>query len=442
MKVQVVTTFHLAGVAAKSNVTRGVPRLKELLKVTQNPKATSLTIYLKPEYRELKEKAREVVQDLELTLLRDITHSTAIYYEPSDDVSVIKEDKELLDFYKLFESAAEEDSGMGQQAEKPKSWSPWMLRVELNREKMFDKNITMDDIAFVLRDRFPNVNMVYSDYNSNRLIMRIRFFKEDGEDIQALKKFQNRVLNGIVIRGMPGIKGVTFRLDKEKMVDVGGEYKQLEQYILDTDGSNYLEVANHPAVDGTRLYSTNVHDIYDNLGIEAARAALLQEITGLFDEVGVNQRHLGLLCDIMTRPGRFVSMDRYGINKLDIGPLAKASFEETEKILLKASLFGEVDPVVGVSANIMTGQPIRGGTNYTQVLLDEQALLKMAARVAGNERTIEAEEEGLDEYQLEQELKDDMNDPCGVTKFQVMRMTMPNAYSIMEDEAPVELVVM
>jgi hypothetical protein len=135
-------------------------------------------------------------------------------------------------------------------------------------------------------------------------------------------------------------------------------------------------------------------------------------------------------------------MDRYGINKLDIGPLAKASFEETEKILLKASLFGEVDPVVGVSANIMTGQPIRGGTNYTQVLLDEQALVKLAARVAGNERPIEAEDEGLNEYQLEQELKDDLNDPCGVTKFQVMRMTMPTAYSIMEDEAPVELVVM
>jgi DNA-directed RNA polymerase II subunit RPB1 len=270
--------------------------------------------------------------------------------------------------------------------------------------------------------------------------MRIRFFKEDGEDVQALKKFQNRVLNGIVIRGVPGIKGVTFRLDKEKMIEVDGEYKQLEQYILDTDGSNFLEVANHPAVDGNRLYSTNVHDIHESLGIEAARAGLLQEITGLFDEVGVNQRHLGLLCDIMTRPGRFVSMDRYGINKLDIGPLAKASFEETEKILLKASLFGEVDPVVGVSANIMTGQPIRGGTNFTQVLLDEQALPKMMARVAGRGLTIEAEEEGLDEYQLEQELKDDIADPCGVSKFQVMRMAMPTGYTMIE-EPDMEMVV-
>ena len=64
-----LNTFHLAGVASKSNVTRGVPRLKELLKVTQNPKAISLTIPLKKEYRNSKAKAREVSQELELTLM-------------------------------------------------------------------------------------------------------------------------------------------------------------------------------------------------------------------------------------------------------------------------------------------------------------------------------------------------------------------------------------
>ena len=67
-----LNTFHMAGVASKSNVTQGIPRLREILKVTKNPKATSLTIYMKPEYRQNKEKARELVQDLELTLLRTL----------------------------------------------------------------------------------------------------------------------------------------------------------------------------------------------------------------------------------------------------------------------------------------------------------------------------------------------------------------------------------
>jgi DNA-directed RNA polymerase beta' subunit len=104
-----LNTFHLAGVASKSNVTRGVPRLKELLKVTHNPKATSLTIALKPEYRNSKEKAREVTQDLELTLLRDMTVRVAIYFDPKDSNTVVEEDKELIAFYKQFEQVLEQE---------------------------------------------------------------------------------------------------------------------------------------------------------------------------------------------------------------------------------------------------------------------------------------------------------------------------------------------
>ena len=77
-------------------MTRGVPRLKELLKVTQNPKAISLSIPLKKEFRDSIDKAREVAQDLELTLLKDIVTKTAIYYDPSDQTTLLEEDKDLM----------------------------------------------------------------------------------------------------------------------------------------------------------------------------------------------------------------------------------------------------------------------------------------------------------------------------------------------------------
>lgn len=425
-----LNTFHLAGVASKSNVTRGVPRLKELLTVTHNPKATSLTVYLKPEFRELKEKAREVAQDLELTLLRDITMKAAIYYDPKDDTTILKEDKDVIDFYKLFEQTASAGE------EEKNDWSKWMMRIELDREKMFNKNITTNDIAFVLRDSFSGIDLVYSDYNSKKLMMRIRVPKgNELDDLQGFKKFQNKILNGIVIRGITGIKSATFREDNEKVVNVDGEYKSVKQYIIDTDGSNYLEVMNHPAVDGNRLYSTNLLDAYEQLGIEAARNVLLSEITTLFEEVGVNYRHLGLLCDVMTRPGRMMSIDRYGINKSDIGPIAKASFEETERILLKASQFGEVDPITGVSANIMVGQPIRGGTNFSTILLDEDALVKMSAGVTQN---CTIEEEGNDIVE-DDEIVDDMTDPCATSRFNV-NIAMPKVQNtIVEDD--MELVI-
>jgi intein/homing endonuclease len=432
-------TFHLAGVASKSNVTRGVPRLKELLKVTQNPKAVSLTIPLKKEYQNSKAKAREVSQELELTLLRDMTIKTAIYFDPKDSDSVLKEDRELLAFYKMFEQDSQEEETQG-------IWSKYILRLEFNRQNMFDKNITMDDILFVLRRRFEDeVQMVYSDFNSQKLVMRIRLSKEsldsstgDPASLDALasyKKFQNKLLNSVIIRGLPGIKAATFRKGSERLTydESEGKYKTSEEYILDTDGSNFLEVMNHPAVDATRVTSTHVHDVYPLLGIEATRHTLYTEITTLFEDGQINYRHLGLLVDVMTRAGRLMSVDRYGINKLDIGPLAKASFEETERILLKAAVFGEIDPVTGVSANIMTGQPIRGGTAFSDILLDEVALLRLQKGLPPVGDYAAGREAPAEEMPLEE--KDDFCSPSRLR----MNLTLPTTTTRI-DEPDIEFV--
>jgi DNA-directed RNA polymerase II subunit RPB1 len=436
----VLNTFHLAGVASKSNVTGGLPRLKELLKVTQNPKATSLTIYLKKEHRQSKEKAREVSQQLELTMLRDITLSCGIYYDPKDEQSVKEEDRDLLAFYRLYEQGAMAEQGtMVSDSYTP--FSPWILRLELNREKMFDRNISMYDIAFVLRDKFPNCSLVYSDYNAQKLVMRIRVQPTAGMDsIADLKRYQNKLLSGVILRGAIGLKSVAFRKDETVMEEQEGAYAPVTQYILDTDGSNFLEVMNHPAVDGNKLYSTNVHDLYDQYGIEVARAGLLKELTIVFEEAGVNIRHLGLLVDVMTRSGRLMSMDRYGINKRDIGPLAKASFEETGKILLKASLFGEVDPVTGVSANIMTGQPIRGGTAFSQIIMDETAVVNL---YKGLPPAPELDMEEETDFAALAELEDPYgttSDACSAAKFQ-MSVQLPPV-SAVQDEDDITLNIM
>ena len=471
-----LNTFHLAGVAAKSNVTRGVPRLEELLKVTQNPKAISLTVTLKPEYRDSREKARKVAQDLELTLLKDITVKAAIYYDPDDSESVLAEDRDIIKFYKIFESEngdvntkpkerfGEEGEGVTEateiapEAKDEKVFSRLMLRLEMDRDRMFQKNITMNDIAFVLREKFGTaINLIYSDYNSNKLIMRIRIPSEynganepdsannthNMDDFIALKKLQNRLLTGIVVRGVPGIKAVTFRQDKDTMEfnEEEGVYKPVTQYVLDTDGTNFLAVMNHPYVDGLKLTSSHVHDIYENLGIEATRAVLIQEITTLFEEAGVNYRHLGLLCDIMTRSGKLMSIDRYGINKMDIGPLAKASFEETEKILLRAALFGEIDPVTGISANIMMGQTIRGGTGFFSVLFDESAFMRLQSGLPPVKESDEEEEpDAPTDEQMEAMLYEAEDDICSTARLR-MNVTMPQA-AIMMDEPDVEIDVL
>jgi DNA-directed RNA polymerase II subunit RPB1 len=398
-----LNTFHLAGVAAKSNMTRGVPRLKELLKATKNPKAVSLTVHLRKDLRGSKDEARRVAQELEFTVLQDLVTVARIYFDPRDDATLITDDAEWLSFYAAYERAVaveeaapaakvappvdETEDGTAAPAAKaaPKQSkrSPWILRLELDREKMFSKNIAMDDVAYVLNQKFDTeVSTIYSDYNSTRLVFRLRMKEEDDDPLNCLsqlKMLQNKILGGTIVRGVPGLRTVSFNKTNDQYELVGDKYENVEQFVLDTDGSNFLDVMCHPDVDAARVYSNNVHDIFENLGIEATRAVLFKEISTLFEETYVNYRHLCLLCDVMASRGRLMSIDRYGINKNNIGPLAKASFEQTEDIMLRAALYGELDPVTGVSANIMTGQPIRGGTSFSQILLDEEALMRFVA---------------------------------------------------------------
>ena len=422
-----LNTFHLAGVAAKSGMTRGVPRLKEVFKVTKSPKATSLNIALKPEYRDDKEKAREVAQDLELTMLRDIVTTVGLYYDPKDESTVVPDDRELIAFYKMFEQRElAGDSKEGETEIQP--FSQWMLRLEFNKEAMFNRNITMDDVAYVLTEKFNNtINMVYTDFNSQKLVMRIRLDRNmdaETDDYTNFKKFQARLLMTVAVRGVPGIKAAAFSKSENRVEILEGKPTSVSEYSIDTDGSNFIEVMNHPAVDPTRLYTTNVHDVMDVLGIEAGRNILLTEIDSLFADAGVNYRHLGLLIDSMTRNGRLMSVDRYGINKNNIGPLAKASFEETEKILLRAALFGEMDPVTGVSAKIMTGQPMRGGTTFSQLLLDEAAFMRLQKGLPPVADEEEEDVDDLDDDDIANELSNMGDEKCNAVRLR-MNTVMP-----------------
>jgi DNA-directed RNA polymerase beta' subunit len=186
--------------------------------------------------------------------------------------------------------------------------------------------------------------------------------------------------------------------------------------------------------------------MYENLGIEATRSVLLSEITGLFDDAYVNYRHLALLCDVMTAKGRLMSIDRYGINKNNIGPLAKASFEETGDVLVKAAVYGETDPVSGVSANIMLGQPIRGGTGFVEILLDEVELDRLNAEAAewrtedSARRTelLQEQVQHVSDEQVRAITRGDAAGPCGTARLEIDSF-MPSASRI-EDMPDMDII--
>ena len=91
-----LNTFHYAGVSAKSNVIRGIPRLRELLGVTKNLKSPSTIIYLKDNIRENQNKSQYAKNKIGFTVIKDIVTKTQIYYDPKNTSyeTDIEEDKE------------------------------------------------------------------------------------------------------------------------------------------------------------------------------------------------------------------------------------------------------------------------------------------------------------------------------------------------------------
>ena len=170
-----LNTFHFAGVASKSNVTRGVPRIEEILSLSENPKQPSTTIYLKHNEQSNLERAQEIKYLLEYTSIKDITKSISICFDPKLNSTLIDADKLLIEEYNQFQQIMEDCGGVMQEPSNGEEYSKWIIRIELSKEEMMDRNINMDDVHFAITNSLKNeVECVFSD-----LIQIILYLESD-----------------------------------------------------------------------------------------------------------------------------------------------------------------------------------------------------------------------------------------------------------------------
>ena len=385
-----LNTFHLAGVASKSSVNQGVPRFKELLSVTRNIKAPSVTVVLKEPYCYNKEQSQKVLNELAITTIKQITNSSEIHFDSKSILnqgSSIQEDAGIMNVYKEFESITSTN-------QKSTIYSPWVLRLKLDKMKMMDKNLQMIDIHHAIVSRFnmdrEDVHCIFTDDNAGELVLRLQCVMSSEEEdancdqedmICMLKSLEKTILNDIILTGVRGIDSASMYPEHNYSVydSVLKEFHKKTQWTINTDGTNLSDVFMHPAVNPYMTFSNDVYEVYETLGLEAARACLYNEIFSVFSMGGayVNSRHIQLLVDIITNRGGLMSIDRHGINKSDRGPLFKTSFEETHDIIARASIFSEVDRVQSVSANIMLGSSVPIGTGSVDCLLDEERYIEL-----------------------------------------------------------------
>ncbi|MCS7118691.1 MAG: DNA-directed RNA polymerase subunit A'' [Archaeoglobaceae archaeon] len=291
---------------AELNVTLGLPRLIEILDVRKNPSTPMMTIRLLSEYAKEREKAREVANRIEATYLKDVAE---IEVDLKETIITIKPD---------FEALRRKDLSIGE------------LRDKI--EKIIKKNAELIEI----NGKF----IVKVSKESYKLLMDV--FEE---------------LRELVVMGIKEIRRVIIR-------------KEGEEYVLYTEGSSLKKVMKIKGVDFTRTITNDIYEIYEVLGIEAARAAIIKEAIETLEEQGleVDVRHIMLVADVMTADGELRQIGRHGVAGEKQSILARAAFEMTVNNLLDAALKGEVDNLKGITENIIIGQPIKLGTGDVELI--------------------------------------------------------------------------
>lgn len=313
-------TFHFVGVK-ELNVTLGLPRLIEIFDARSKPTTPAMVIPLEKKYSKDKDKAYEIAIKLEELLLDDVVESTSI--------DVIN----------------------------------YEISLELNMNLLKNRNISFEEIKNAVSSKIKSieVKILTPKSKAQNAILQIKPKKE--LTIQQLSKLRDRVLK-VRLKGVPKIRRTVIR----KVELPNGDY----EYVIATEGSNLREVLKVDGIDKRRVYTNDIFEVYQVLGIEAARNVIIREAMQVLEDQGldVNIRHVMLIADAMTRTGRIRQIGRHGIVGDKSSVLAKAAFELTTKHLYEGAVKSQIDLLTGNAENIIVGQPIRSGTGHIKVYLD------------------------------------------------------------------------
>ena len=301
-----LNTFHFAGVA-EMNVTMGLPRIIEILDGTKSLQTPMMEIYLKSPYSKGKN-------------IKDIA-------------MLIKETR-------LGEVAKEISVNIGES----------VIEVVFNTSVMESLKLSIAQLAKVVSSSTKG----YSVKSQKDKIL----IKQKGKDAEINELFKlKEKLKDTYIAGIKNIRQVL-------------PVKRGEEFIIITAGTNLKDVLENEYVDSERTVSNDVLEIERVLGIEAARQAIISEVTKVINVQGLNVdiRHIMLVADIMCVNGFVRGITRYGVVSEKTSVLAKVSFETPIKHLISASLVGEADSLNSVVENVMLNQIVPTGTGLPRLV--------------------------------------------------------------------------
>lgn len=300
-----LNTKHFGGVA-EMNVTMGLPRIMEILDVRKNISTPLMEVYLKSPFNKGKD-IRKIAMMVKETKLGEVAKEFTI------------------------------------------NLAELNIMVELNNAKLEELNIDPKKLVKSVSKSMTGYSVKEKEGN---FIVKGKG-KED--DISAIYKAKEK-LRGLYVSG---IKGITQVLP----------VKREEEFVILTAGSNLVDMMKLEFVDAQRIMTNDVREIEAVFGIEAARAAVINETYKVIETQGldVNIRHIMLIADTMCTSGTMKGITRVGVVADKSSVLARASFETPIKHLISASLLGQTDNLNSVIENVMINQEIPVGTGMIKL---------------------------------------------------------------------------
>ncbi|GMN24464.1 hypothetical protein TIFTF001_000573 [Ficus carica] len=313
-------TFHFAGVASM-NITLGVPRIKEIINGSKKISTPIITAMLECDNNV--NVARIVRGRMEKIRLGQIAKS----------IKAVLTSREASVFVTLD-----------------------MDRIQ-EAQLSIDANVVKDAILRTPRIKLKQEHVRVLDFKKLEILPH----KSDRSEILFNLNNLERMLPRIIVKGIKTVDRVVISKEKEK--------PETSKYKLFVEGTGLLAVMGTEGVDGRKTKSNHIIEVQQTLGIEAARACIIDEIEYTMNSHGmsIDKRHMMLLADVMTSRGEVLGITRFGIQKMDRSTLMLASFEKTADHLFNASVIGKEDRIEGVTESIIMGIPMQIGTGMLKV---------------------------------------------------------------------------
>lgn len=349
-----------------ANVEKNI-KIKDNIKKKQKKKKASdlvneiiqiMYIYLKPEYDTDESKAQHLINEIEHIKFSYFIKKTKIKY------GTIKPEE------KIYKNVIDVNPNINKNM-----FLKTYYELELDKDRLLNKNITPQDIANIILAEHDNVMIFNNSINDDEIIMLIHIENvKTGKILDADKWIKTYIdtISATKIKGLSGILSAKiYPLVRSETKPDGSIDKRAKAYYIRTVGINMDGILDFDEVDPDKIFCNNITIMNSYFGIVASRKRIISQLEFILSELEIGHPNYLLYGDIITHTGSIININENGITDFDRDNfLLRTSAKGPLKVIRECALNGTHNKITGVSGPLMMGKSPELGTYYNKVVVN------------------------------------------------------------------------